>query len=208
MTIEQLVQMAERIHNAERVNLGASSSREQRNAFWARVVGIVYWGHPIYNLQPDTQWHLKDGGAGRPQSDDVVVSLPSRNYWDCIPNAGADGYRFEAASHTDTLPAVQNVYAPPKPAGGMAGSGTVAPPVVVPPPVAVPQFPPRDHGLRFFDALDEKYKAKGYPETIYRVDKEGTAVWYADYLRHRVAGLDHAAAQVAVFAAIDAVWAR
>jgi len=83
-----------------------------------------------------------------------------------------------------------------------------APPVVVPPPVAVPQFPPRDQGLQFFSALDEKYKTKGYPETIYRVDKEGVAVWYADYLRHRVAGLDHAAAQAKVFADIDAVWAR
>ena len=156
MTINELVQMAERIHDAERVNLGASSSREQRNAFWARVVGCAYWGHPAYNPTPDRQWHLKDGGGGRPQSDDVVVSLPSRNYWDCIPNAGVDGYRFEAASHTDTLPQIQNVYAPPKPAGG---SGTVAP-VVVPAPVAVPVYPDE---TTFWKAFQERMR-KAYSD--------------------------------------------
>ena len=44
MTITQLVDMARRMHDAERVNLGASSSREYRNAFWERVrVQIDRW---------------------------------------------------------------------------------------------------------------------------------------------------------------------
>ncbi len=114
MTIDQLVDMAERIHNTEHVNLGTSSTRDQRNAFWARVIGCAYWGHPVYNATPDRQWHLKRASSDRPQTDDVATSLPTRNHWDCIPGAGADGYSFNASFH-GALPNDQIVYAPPKP---------------------------------------------------------------------------------------------
>ena len=114
MNIEELVDMAEWIHNDEGYNLGASSTRDERNAFWMRVVGCAYWGHPVYNAVPDTQWHVKDGGGGRPQSDDVAVSMPSRESWDCIPGAGSDTYRFEADA-IGVLPADQHVYAPDPP---------------------------------------------------------------------------------------------
>jgi len=127
MTIHELVDIAKRVHDAEGVNIGSSSTREYRNRFWARVVGIAYHGHPVYNATPDKQWHLKDGGNGRPQSDDVAVSMPSRHFWDCIPNAGADGYRFEASGDHGPLPPEQNVYPPPVSDGG---GGVVAPPVV------------------------------------------------------------------------------
>lgn len=128
MDINQFVELAERVHNAERMNFGSSSTRESRNRDWARIVGIAHHGHPSYNPTPDPQWHLKNGGGGRPQSDDVVVSLPSRKFWDCIPSAGADGYRFQASGHGDeALPSVQEVYAPPVPDGG----GAVQPPVPV-----------------------------------------------------------------------------
>lgn len=128
MDINQFVELAERVHNAERMNFGSSSTREERNRQWARIVGIAHHGHKSYNPTPDPQWHLKNGGGGRPQSDDVVVSLPSRKFWDCIPSAGADGYRFQASGHGDeALPAVQEVYPPPVPDGG----GAVQPPAPV-----------------------------------------------------------------------------
>ncbi len=96
MNIEELVDMAEWIHVDEEVDLGASSTRDERNAFWMRVVGCAYWGHPVYNPLPDPQWCVKDAGGGRPMSDDVAVSLPSRAAWDCIPGSGSDSYRCEA----------------------------------------------------------------------------------------------------------------
>ena len=134
MTITQLVNMAERIHDAEHYDLGASSSREYRNAFWARVIGCAYHGHPVYNLFPDRQWHLKKAGPTSPQSDDVATSMPSRQAWDCIPGAGADGYRFEA-DHIGVLPSGQVVYAPPVP----SGSATEPP---EPEPAPEPVYPP------------------------------------------------------------------
>ena len=114
MNIEELVDMAEWIHNDEGYHLGASSTRDERNAFWMRVVGCAYWGHPVYNPVPDPQWHVKDGGGGRPMSDDVAVSMPSRESWDCIPGSGSDTYRFEA-DPIGILPADQHVYAPDRP---------------------------------------------------------------------------------------------
>ena len=79
-------------------------------------------------------------------------------------------------------------------------------PTPVPPPTGC-QFPPRDQGLLFFTALDDKYRVRGYQPTPYFVDMEGTSVWYAQYLLYRTQGLDHAQAQARVFADIDAVWA-
>lgn len=133
MTINQLVAMAERIHDAEGWNLGASSTRDTRNAFWMRVIGCAYWGHKDFNLHPDRQWHMKDpdGEGGRPHSDDVAVSMPARNFWDCIPGAGADGYRFEA-SFEGVLPLDQTVFIPMVPKGG---GGEPAQPIPVPPTV-------------------------------------------------------------------------
>ena len=136
MDITALVDMAKRIHDAEREDLGASSTRDSRNVFWARVVGIAHHGHPWWNPTPDPQWYLKRA-AGRPQSDDVVVSMPSRVAYDCIPSSGADGYRFHA-DNIGPLPMDQVVYAPPVPAGVTAA----APPTpAAPPPPPAPVVP-------------------------------------------------------------------
>lgn len=135
MNIDQFVDLAKRVHDAEGMNFGSSSKREDRNRLWERIVGIAHWGHPKYNRAPDKQWCIKNAGGGRPQSDDVVVSVPSRKFWDCIPGAGADGYWFQANGHCDeALPSVQEVYAPRKPQGY----------VEVFPPVELPNGPPVD----------------------------------------------------------------
>lgn len=137
MTINQLVELAKRVHDAEGWQLGARSTRETRNAFNERVIGIAHWGHPKFNPTPDPQWHCKDpdgpAPGGRPPSDDVAVSMPSRNFWDFIPGAGADGYRFEAHAE-GPLPMEQFVFVPAKPAGW----GGVEPVVPLP---AYPGYP-------------------------------------------------------------------
>ena len=83
------------MHDGTRANLGGGSSRDSRNAFWASAVAAVHYGHPRYNPKgPDSGWCIKDGGAGRPQSDDVIVRCGSRDAWDMIGGAGANGYSF------------------------------------------------------------------------------------------------------------------
>lgn len=141
---DKIAEIAQRVHNAERWSLGASSTRETRNEFWARVIGIVHWGHPTYNPTPDPSWCLKDGGGGRPQTDDVATKCATREFWDCIGGVGADGYQFGCSGHgADRLPAVQNVYPPPKPAGvgsGSGGGGTSPP--APPQPAPAPDLTP------------------------------------------------------------------
>lgn len=121
MNEHDLVALAKRVHDAEGMNFGASSSRDQRNAQWERIVGIAHHGHPTYNRTPDPRWHIKRASAGRPPSDDVAVLMPSREFWDFIPSSGADGYRFEVSGSHGALPLDQIVYAPRVPDGGSVG---------------------------------------------------------------------------------------
>jgi len=128
MDINELVALAFRVHDAEGMDFGVASSREQRNAHCARIVGMAHHGHPTYNVVPDPQWHIKNAGNGRAQSDDVAVSMPSRTFWDFITNAGIQGYRFETHGHGEFLPMDQQVYAPPVPSG--SGGGVTPPPLL------------------------------------------------------------------------------
>ena len=148
MTIHDLVRLAEAVHNREGYNLGSSSTREYRNAFWARVLGCVHHGHPIYNPAPDPRWHLKREPGG-PQSDDVAAFLPSRDAWDCIPGAGADGYRFEA-DYLGVLQPQQVTYVPPIPAD------TGVPDPELPPPT----------GPSTFDYPDENTAVKTFQDRV------------------------------------------
>lgn len=159
MTITQLVDMAKRIHDAEGWNLGAASTRETRNIFWMRVIGCAYWGHKDYNQYPDRQWHMKDpdGDGGRPHSDDVAVSMPARNFWDCIPGAGGDGYRFEA-TFEGVLPLDQFVFIPMVPKGG----GGDAPKPIPVPPVSVYPYPDENTaGKAFQERVRKAYSDAG-----------------------------------------------
>jgi hypothetical protein len=114
MDIGGVMRVMQWVHDEEDWDLGSFSTRDDRNEFIERVVGIIYHGHPFYNQDgADTQWHLK-AARGRPQSDDVVVSMPSREAWDCIPGAGADDYYFNE-HYIGELPDDQDVYPPPVP---------------------------------------------------------------------------------------------
>lgn len=153
MNINDIVRIAKTVHDAEGWNLGTSSSRDQRNNFLERVCGIVHWGHPKYNLTPDNSWHCKDpdGPGGRPASDDVVVHMPDRTFYDIIPGAGADGYSF-SASHGEYLPPPQVVFAPRKPEGW---DGPAKPPV--PPPVVELRLKPRAQFYKELQELNDFY---------------------------------------------------
>lgn len=193
MTISELSELQQRVHDAEGWQLGAGSTRETRNAFNERVIGIAHWGHPVYNLEPDPQWHCKDPDGptgGRPASDDVAVSMPSRLFWDLIVGAGADGYRFEAHAE-GPLPMEQFVYVPPKP----AGSG-VEPPVVPP---AASHYPYPDEPT-FWTAHTNEVKRR-YPEG--KLDDEAFR-WFSRP-GHNSALMPAAEASARALAELDAI---
>jgi hypothetical protein len=114
ISINEAFAILVRIHNELRVDLGARSTREARNAFWSAGVAAVHYGHPRFNPQgPDTDWCIKDAGGGRPVSDDVIVRCQSRDFWDLIGGVGANGYEWRIV-YDGRLPGGQNVYPPPR----------------------------------------------------------------------------------------------
>lgn len=101
-------------HDQTGANLGSSSTREQRVAFFFEAVASLHYGHPRWNPKgPDSNWCVKDAGGGRPPSDDVLVRCNSRESWDLIGGAGANGYSFHL-DYIGVLPSGQNVYPPPR----------------------------------------------------------------------------------------------
>lgn len=112
--INEVLSIVRAVHDGTGANLGSSSSRDSRNRFFASAVATVYFGHSRYNPKgPDNSWCIKDGGSGRPQSDDVVVRCNTRDAWDLIGGAGANGYSFHI-DYIGRLPGDQNVYPPPR----------------------------------------------------------------------------------------------
>ena len=218
VTIDDIIALAERVHDAEGMNFGASSTRAQRNEQWARIIGIVHHGHPGYNPAPDRRWHIKSAGPGRPQSDDVVVLMPSREYWDCIPGSGTNGYRFHA-THDGVLGAEQYVFPPPVPDGNSATTlravstpppaGPICPDPSAHQPKPAADVPDRGEMIKAGRWLDDFYRA---PEGLGRedgllinggIDWEGVAVWLFDvYLRARIAGRSPDEGRAAVVEAI------
>lgn len=89
-------------------------SRGQRNIYLETAVAALHYGHGRWNPQgPDSNWCIKNGGSGRPQSDDVIVRCNSREAWDLVLGLGGPGARW----HPDfigRLPGNQSVY-PPRP---------------------------------------------------------------------------------------------
>lgn len=114
ISTDEALQIIRSVHDREGWNLGSRSSREQRVEFLYRAVATIHYGHPRFNAKgPDPNWCVKDAGGGRPPSDDVIVRCDSRDAWDLIGSAGADGYSFHL-DYIGRLPGGQNVYAPPR----------------------------------------------------------------------------------------------
>lgn len=113
ISIHEAVGIARSVHDGLGFNLGWASTRDERIDFWVAAVATIHYGHPIYNpLGGDPDWCVKNAGGGRPTTDDVIVRCGSREAWDCISGAGAEGYTFDA-SPIGHLPSDQQVFAPP-----------------------------------------------------------------------------------------------
>ena len=111
---QEALSIIKTVHDVEGWNLGSRSSRDQRISFLFRAVATITYGHGRYNPKgPDPQWCVKDAGGGRPPSDDVIVRCDTRDAYDLIGGAGADGYTFRLDS-IGVLPRDQNVYPPPQ----------------------------------------------------------------------------------------------
>jgi hypothetical protein len=111
--VQEAVGILIRVHDDLRYDLGRNSTRDSRNAWLSAAVAAVHYGHPRFNAAgPDPSWCIKNGGGGRPQSDDVLVLCQSRDAWDLVGGAGANGYFFHI-DYIGRLPGVQEVYAPP-----------------------------------------------------------------------------------------------
>lgn len=102
-----------RVHNDLRYDLGSNSSRDYRVGFLWTAVAVIHFGHPTFNPGGgDPGWCVKDAGGGRPPSDDVLVRCDTRDAWDLIGGAGANGYFFHQ-DYLGRLGGEQNVYPPP-----------------------------------------------------------------------------------------------
>jgi hypothetical protein len=101
------------VHNELGYNLGSRSSRESRIDFLWTAVAVIHFGHPRFNpAGGDPGWCVKSAGGGRPPSDDVLVRCDTRDAWDLVVSAGADGYSFHQ-EYLGRLGGEQEVYAPP-----------------------------------------------------------------------------------------------
>jgi hypothetical protein len=111
---EEALQIIRSVHDQLGYNLGSASTREQRVEFFWTAVATVHYGHARFNPRGgDPGWCVKDAGGGRPPSDDVLVRCGSRESWDLIGGAGANGYSFHL-DHIGILSPEQNVYPPPR----------------------------------------------------------------------------------------------
>jgi hypothetical protein len=113
ISLQEAFGIIRRVHDELRYDLGSRSTRDQRVGFLFSAVAAIHYGHPRFNSTgPDNQWCVKDAGGGRPPSDDVLVRCDSRDAWDLIGGAGANGYSFHL-DYLGRLPSNQNVYPPP-----------------------------------------------------------------------------------------------
>lgn len=138
IAIEEAFSIIKSVYAAFGWNPNSRSSREQRNAWFASAVACVHYGHPQFNpAGGDSRWCVKDAGGGRPQSDDVIADRHTREYFDLMPQAGADNWSWNIGRHSDRLGPEQNIYPPSSASlpGGVTTPPTdpVVPPIVTPP---------------------------------------------------------------------------
>jgi len=110
--IDEAASIIRFIYEDNGYHIGSGSSRDLRNLYLERAVAALHFGHSRYNPQgSDSNWCIKNAGAGRPQSDDVIVRCDTRDAWDLIAGIGADGYSWHI-DYLGSLTSDQIVYAP------------------------------------------------------------------------------------------------
>lgn len=114
LTADEVYRLVQTVYTREGVDMTGRSSRDVLNRALARAVGIASFGHPSYNTTPDQNWCIKNGGPGRPQSDDVIVNCTTREAWDIVSGIGSSNPVFQFA-YIGVLPSIQQVYLPPLP---------------------------------------------------------------------------------------------
>jgi hypothetical protein len=100
------------IYSAARWDLSGRSSRDQLNLYLEIAVAALHYGHGKWNPKgPDSGWCIKNGGPGRPQSDDVLARCDTRDAWDLVLSIGGPNPVW-SPSYIGRLPNVQQIYAP------------------------------------------------------------------------------------------------
>jgi hypothetical protein len=100
------------IYQAGRWDLTGRSNRDTLNLYLETAMAAVHYGHPKWNPRGgDAGWCIKNGGPGRPQSDDVVARCDTRDAWDLILSIGGPNPVW-APSYIGKLPSVQQIYPP------------------------------------------------------------------------------------------------
>lgn len=113
MSAREALNILIRVHNELRYNLGSGTTRDSRVQWLWTGMAAVHYGHYKFNPSGgDRQWCVKDAGGGRPPSDDVMVRCNTREAWDVVGGAGANGYGFHL-DYLGILSNEQNVYPPP-----------------------------------------------------------------------------------------------
>jgi hypothetical protein len=113
--IGEAVDIIVTIYDAGRYFIGRGAQRADMNIYLENAVAAIHYGHPKWNPRgPDSNWCIKDGGAGRPQSDDVIALCSSRDAWDLVGGIGGPNPVW-VTTYIGRLDRSQNIY-PPNPA--------------------------------------------------------------------------------------------
>jgi hypothetical protein len=100
------------IYQAGRYHIGSGASRDRMNLYLETAVAAIHYGHPKWNPRgPDSNWCIKNGGPGRPQSDDVIALCSSRDAWDLVGGIGGPNPVW-VTTYIGRLDGSQAVYAP------------------------------------------------------------------------------------------------
>lgn len=100
------------IYTAGRWDISGRSNRDTLNLFLETAMAAIHYGHPKWNPRgPDAGWCIKNGGPGRPQSDDVIARCDTRDAWDLILSIGGPNPVW-SPSYIGRLPGGQQIYPP------------------------------------------------------------------------------------------------
>jgi len=100
------------IYQAARWDLTGRSTRDQLNLYLETAMAAIHYGHGKWNPRGgDAGWCIKNGGPGRPQSDDVIARCDTRDAWDLVGGIGGPNPVW-APSYIGRLPREQQVYPP------------------------------------------------------------------------------------------------